>query len=142
MKIIFKFKKKFQIPFHLWELMFQPATCCPTFQFISISCIWKSWKCTLSSNQLVKIHKTNHVNSEIGENKRAGALSTMSSIYSMSSPFLQNLSNKDKKYNEKKKTKKWTTLNLSLHFGSSNYEFFFKLFFWSQPIDFPFKILL
>jgi hypothetical protein len=77
--------KKIQIPFHLCKLMLQLATCCPIFWFTSISCIWKGWKCTLSSNQLVKIHKTSHVNSEIGQNKGASVLSTMSSIYSMSS---------------------------------------------------------
>lgn len=57
------------IPFHLWKidvLIF--FTFCPTFQFTSSSCIWKNWKCIPSSNHLLRIHKTNHVNFKIDEN--------------------------------------------------------------------------
>ncbi len=35
--------------------------------FTSILCTWKDWKCTLSSNHFMKVHKTNHVIFRIGQ---------------------------------------------------------------------------
>jgi hypothetical protein len=59
--------------------------------------------------------------------------------------FSQDLTNKCKKkiVKKNKKKKKRPTLDIiSLHFGSRNHELSFKLFFfWSRPIDFPFKMM-
>jgi hypothetical protein len=38
---------------------------CFHFHFVHLD--WKGWKCTLSSNHLARIHKTNHVNSKIDQ---------------------------------------------------------------------------
>jgi hypothetical protein len=65
------------------------------------------------------------------QNGGADGLSTMSSIHSISSIFIKfEQQRKKTTTTQKQKTKKWKTLNLSLHFGSPNHELSFKLFFW------------
>jgi hypothetical protein len=87
----------------------------------------------------VKIHKTNHVNYRIGKKWGACVLSTMSSVHSIFSILI--------KFKQQgflkivKKSKKWTTLDLNLHFGFPNYEFSFKVFFLSRTIGFPSKMM-
>jgi hypothetical protein len=74
--------------------------------------------------------------------KGAGLLSTMSSIYSMFfilTKFEQQGFEK-KQWNQE--TKKMNNFNFSLHFDSPNHELSLSSFFLSQPIDFPFKMML
>jgi len=131
-----------QIPFHLWKLAFQSYIFCPTFRFTSILSTWKGWKCTpTSKNHLLNIHKTSHVHLKIGQKGEIWrSQECFQSVTCL--PFLKNLSNKGKKNNEKEyKTKKWATLNLSLHLVFQTMSFFLSLFLWSRLIDFPSKMI-
>jgi hypothetical protein len=95
-----------------------------------MSCTWKGWKCIPSNNHLARIHKTNHVNSKIGQMKELVCFYTMSLIHSMSS-FSQHLSKKGKRKQLKrgKKTKKLATLDLNIHFDFPIHELSCKLLF-------------
>jgi len=85
------------------------------------------WKCISSSNHHVKIPIMSTF--QLIKNGRAGVLSTMSSIYSMSSIFTEFEQHRYQKNSEKRKPKKWATLNPSLDFGFPNHELYFKLFY-------------
>ncbi len=77
------------------------------------------------------------------KNKGVGVLSTMSSIYSMSS-MLTKFDQQDKRKQWKggeKKTKKWATLNSSFHLVLQSMSFPLCSFFWSGPIGFPSKMM-
>ncbi len=59
----------------------------PTFQFTSISYTWQSWKYTPFKNHFVKIHKTNHVNSRMGQKWKSRCVlnNVFNPIHSLSS---------------------------------------------------------
>jgi hypothetical protein len=65
---------------------------------------------------------------ELIQNEGASMLSTMSSIHSISSILTEFEQERLKKTVKQNKTKKWATLDHSLHFVSSNHELSFKLF--------------
>ncbi len=104
----------------------------------------KGWKCILSNNHLVKIHKVSHDNFKLIKNEGVCVLSTMPSIHICIFYSHRNWATRIKKNNEKEKTKKWATSDLSLHFDSPNHVLSFKLFFffWFRPIGFPSKMML
>jgi hypothetical protein len=77
-------------------------------------------------NHRVRIHGTSCVASKIDKKmENLGVLSTMSSIYRMSS-ILTIFEHKNNNEKKQKRTKKWRTLNPSLHFGSPNPKLSFK----------------
>ncbi len=99
-----------QISFHLWKWMFQPSMTknfFPHFWNTFILSISKNWKRTPSSNNLVWIYKTNHVNIRCTKKWNGGCVhSTMfSSIHEMfsilaQSQFLKTSGKKTLKNNE------------------------------------------
>ncbi len=70
-------------------------------------------------------------------------IATIFSIHNLSSILIEfQQQGFKKKVKKSKDTKKWATLDLSVHVGSPNHEFSCKLFFfWSRPNWFPSKMM-